>query len=113
MLECCMALVPADILDLQTDSSLYSSKSSEWWWWYVPPLNPPVRPLYVPVSSKNLRRTLCTKGGTQKLRLVKLGSGEEAMGADEGEVKVEGGAMEEFSRNKSVWFGGTRGEGGR
>lgn len=37
------------------------------------------------------RRTICTKGGTQKLRLVKLGSPEEAVGADEGKVKKEGG----------------------
>ena len=37
------------------------------------------------------RGGLCTKGGTQKLRLVKLGSGEEAVGADEGEGEGEGG----------------------
>lgn len=37
------------------------------------------------------RRTLHTKGGTHKLGLVKLGSREEAVGADEGKVKIEGG----------------------
>lgn len=37
------------------------------------------------------RRALCTKGGTQKLRLVKLGGSKKAVGADEGKVKAGGG----------------------
>lgn len=37
------------------------------------------------------RRALCTKGGTQKLRLVKLGRRTEAVGADEGKVNAGGG----------------------
>lgn len=37
------------------------------------------------------RSAVCTKGGTQKLRLVKLGGCEEAVGADEGKVKTGGG----------------------
>lgn len=36
------------------------------------------------------RRAVCTKGGTQKLRLAKLGSRKEAVGADEGKVKAGG-----------------------
>lgn len=37
------------------------------------------------------RRALCSKGGTQKLRLVKLGGRVEAVGADEGKAEAEGG----------------------
>jgi len=37
------------------------------------------------------QRCLRTKGGTQKLGLVKLGSRTEAVRADEGKVKAEGG----------------------
>ncbi|TNN70198.1 hypothetical protein EYF80_019569 [Liparis tanakae] len=52
-------------------------------------------------------RCLRTKGGTQKLGLVKLGSRTEAVRADEGKVKGRGrkiqGALEEFSLNKSAW----------